>query len=318
MSENKQEVCETSKTNDIRPCKVACISHIQTKSRSSFLDMAETKTTAVVKGNDYGSQVIRRMDELTQVGFTVPADYNYVNAVKASMMALVDVKDKDKRPALEVCTPASVQQALFVMATKGLNVAKKQGYFIVRGTKLCFQESYFGKVLQAKRIFPNWEPLPRVIYEGDDFSFQTDPETGRRTLLKHEQTLQSLDNTFVGAYLYLPCKDGGQDLYVMSRKMIMAAWSKSDSKSLTTHNQFSDKMVCKTIVNSGCNMIINSTPELAMMADDEFESEHTQIDVPSHEIEEIKPDEVPVAEVVEAPKTKESPNIEPMIIGDDF
>lgn len=287
-------------------------------SKNNTIDMAETKNTAVVKGNDYGSQVIHRMDELTQVGFTVPTDYNYVNAVKASMMALADVKDKDKRPALEVCTPASVQQALFVMATKGLNVAKKQGYFLVRGTKLCFQESYFGKVLQVKRIFPDWTPQPRVIYEGDDFSFQTDPKTGRRTLLRHEQTLQSLDNAFVGAYLYLPCKDGGQDLYVMSRKMIMAAWSKSDSKSLTTHNQFSDKMVCKTIVNSGCNMIVNSTPELSVMADDEFESEHTPIDVPSHAVEEIKPDEVPVAEVVEAPKQKETTKSETMIIEDDF
>lgn len=272
--------------------------------------MAENKTTGLVK-SDYGTQVIKRMDELTQVGFTVPKDYNYVNAIKASMLVLADLKDRNGKPALEVCTPVSIQQAIFKMSQKGLSAANKTCYFIVRGNELCCDESYFGKVLQVKRIYPNWEPCPRVIYEGDDFAYETDPKTGRRKLIRHEQSLASLDGNFVGAYLYLPCADGGQDLYVMSRKMIMNAWAKSMNKSQTTHNQFTDKMASKTIINSGCNMIINSQPEYSAIAEDpDFVEAHQPVDITAQEVVEINPDEIPVAEVKETPKEPETAKIE--------
>lgn len=272
--------------------------------------MAENKTTGLVK-SDYGTQVIKRMDELTQVGFTVPKDYNYVNAIKASMLVLADLKDRNGKPALEVCTPVSIQQAIFKMSQKGLSAANKTCYFIVRGNELCCDESYFGKVLQVKRIYPNWEPCPRVIYEGDDFAYETDPKTGRRKLIRHEQSLTSLDGNFVGAYLYLPCADGGQDLYVMSRKMIMNAWAKSMNKSQTTHNQFTDKMASKTIINSGCNMIINSQPEYSAIAEDpDFVEAHQPVDITAQEVVEIKPDEIPVVEVKETPKEPEAAKIE--------
>lgn len=263
----------------------------------SFIYMAEDKTTAVVKNNDVGGQVIARIEQLCQVGFVMPKDFNYVNAIKASMMVLQELKDKDGKLATEVCTPVSIQQALFKMCVGGLDASKKQCYFIVRGTQLCYQESYFGKALQVKRIFPNWEPLPRVVYKGDDFAFTTDIKTGRRVLLRHEQTLESLDADFVGAYLYLPCKDGGQDLYVMSKREILAAWSKSSSSQQLTHKTFPVKMIGKTVVNSGCNMIINSTPELADVADEEFAEQYQPIDIPAHEVQEVNVDEIPVAEL---------------------
>lgn len=264
--------------------------------------MAEQKTTAVATRTDVGSQVIARIDELCQVGFVMPKDYNYVNAIKASVLALQDVKDRNGRPALEVCTPTSIQQALFKVAVKGLDASKKQVYFICRGDQLCADDSYFGKVLQVKRIFPDWEPLPRVIYEGDDFAYETDPKTGKRRLLRHEQTLASLDGNFVGAYLYLPSKDGVPDLYVMSRKMIMNAWQKSANKSLSTHTQFTDKMVGKTIVNSGCNMIINSSVDNSASAEDEdFAESHQPIDVQATDVTEINPDEIPMSDPKPAP-----------------
>ena len=65
--------------------------------------------------------------------------------------------------------------------------------------------------------------------------------------------------------MYLP--DG--ELYIMSKKQIFTAWSKSSSREQTTHKQFDEKMVQKTLVNSGCNMIINSTPEYQMGMDEE-------------------------------------------------
>lgn len=217
-------------------------------------------TQAMVK-KDIGTQVIDRVSTLCDAGFTMPKDFNYVNAIKSSMLALAEVQDRNKKPALEVCTPASVQTALFEMCTKGLDVSKKTAYFIVRGNKLCLHVSYFGHILMVKRLFPNWSPVAHTIREGDVFEYAIDPETGKMKLTKHEQKLANLDNDFIGAYMYLPCSDGTQELYVMTRKQIMKAWSKSSSQSLQTHKDFDEKMALKTIINSGCTKIINATPD---------------------------------------------------------
>ena len=46
----------------------------------------------------------------------------------------------------------------------------------------------------------------------------------------------------------------------------MASWSKSRSGGATA-KQFPEKMAIKTLVNSGCTMVINSTPSQSNIAD---------------------------------------------------
>ena len=224
--------------------------------------MAEAKKTT----SNVGTLVLNRVDEMCKIGFTMPKDYNYVNAVKATMLKLPEAKDKNGKPALEVCTPSSIQSALFSMVVKGLDVSKNQAYLVVYNDKLQLQESYFGKVLQVKRIFPEWEPRPNIVHEGDTFKYAVNPETGRRELVEHTQSLENLDKPIVGGYIYLPCADGGKDLYCMTYKQIVASWSKSRSGGATA-KQFPEKMAMKTLVNSGCNIIINSTPSQSNIAD---------------------------------------------------
>ena len=224
--------------------------------------MAEAKKTT----SNVGTLVLNRVDEMCKVGFTMPKDYNYVNAVKATMLKLQDVKDKNGKPALEVCTPSSIQSALFSMVVKGLDVSKNQAYLVCYGEQLQLQESYFGKVLQVKRIFPEWEPRPNIVHEGDTFKYTVNPETGRRELVEHTQSLENLDKPILGGYIYLPCADGGKDLYIMTIKQIIAAWNKSRSGGATA-KQFPEKMAMKTLVNSGCTMVINSTPSQSTVAD---------------------------------------------------
>ena len=224
--------------------------------------MAEAKKTT----SNVGTLVLNRVDEMCKVGFTMPKDYNYVNAVKATMLKLQEVKDKNGKPALEVCTPSSIQSALFSMVVKGLDVSKNQAYLVCYGQQLQLQESYFGKVLQVKRIFPDWEPRPNIVHEGDTFKYKVNPETGRRELVEHTQSLENLDKPIVGGYIYLPCADGGKDLYCMTYKQIVASWSKSRSGGATA-KQFPEKMAMKTLVNSGCTMVINSTPSQSSFAD---------------------------------------------------
>lgn len=225
--------------------------------------MAEQNKNAVAvkqQSANVGDQVIARINQLCETGFTMPKDYNWVNAIKMSMLKLQDVKDRAGKPALQVCKPNSVTSSLFKMATQGLNLALNQCYFIVYGDELVMQPSYFGKVLQVKRIFPDWEPYARTIREGDVFEFEIDPKNGHKHLIKHEQTLETMDKPFIGAYVILPTKEGDGDLYVMTKKQIVSAWAKSSSKEHATANQFDEKMATKTVINSGCNMIINSTP----------------------------------------------------------
>ena len=224
--------------------------------------MAEAKKTT----SNVGTLVLNRVDEMCKVGFTMPKDYNYVNAVKATMLKLQDVKDKNGKPALEVCTPSSIQSALFSMVVKGLDVSKNQAYLVCYGEQLQLQESCFGKVLQVKRIFPEWEPRPNIVHEGDTFKYTVNPETGRRELVEHTQSLENLDKPILGGYIYLPCADGGKDLYIMTIKQIIAAWNKSRSGGATA-KQFPEKMAMKTLVNSGCTMVINSTPSQSTVAD---------------------------------------------------
>ena len=225
-----------------------------------------------------GEQVISRINALCEAGFTMPKDFSYVNAIKMSMLKLQDVKDRNGKQALEVCTPNSIQTALFKMVTKGLNAALSQGYFIVRGDQLCFDESYFGKILMVKRIYPDFEAVPVVIREDDVFEYGIHPESGKKYVIKHEQKLENIDKPFVGAYMYLP----NGELYVMTKKQILTAWSKSANKSLTTHKEFDEKMIGKTIINSGLNKIINGTPEYNVA---EMEQESQSDNAPNTAIE---------------------------------
>ena len=105
-----------------------------------------------------------------------------------------------------------------------------------------------------------------LIHEGDSFEYAIDPETGRKKVLKHEQKLENIDKAIIGGYLYIPCADGGKDLYIMTAKEIAAAHSKSRGGG-AVHKQFSTKMYSKTLVSSGCNYILNSTPSQSNIAD---------------------------------------------------
>lgn len=205
---------------------------------------------------------IATISSYIEKGLVLPQNYNYVNAIRASIMTIAEMRDRDGKTPFEKCTRVSIQTALVNMAQKGLDVSKGQGYFVVRGDRLLFAKEYHGVTTQIQRMFPNYTPNPRVIYAGDEFEYETNPMTGRRRLVKHVQKLENLDNDFVGAYLYTPCNDGGTDLYIMTKKMIEEAWKQSSNTGLSVHKRFTDKMVCKTIINSALSPIINSSDSL--------------------------------------------------------
>lgn len=272
--------------------------------------MAEIKETS----KNVGDLVISRVEQLSKAGLRLPKDFDATTAIKMSMLKLAEIKDKNGKSVTEACTSTSIQSALFKMCCYGMNLAMGQCYAIIRGTTLCIDPSYFGKVLMVKRIFPEWEPYPQVIRQDDKFEYGTDAATGRKYLVCHEQKLENIDKDFIGGYIVLPTKDGKGTLYIMTAKQIKTAWAKSSSREMNVHRSFDEKMIGKTLINSGCNMIINSTPDYQMMEENEditrsdsdatrqIEPEYATFEEVQDEVPADKPKEVAYKEQADAPK----------------
>lgn len=252
-------------------------------------------TKQVAVRNDIGDTVIARINELSTHGLTMPKDFSAPTAIKMTMLKLAELTDKNGKPALEVCTKESIANALFKMCLKGLNCGLDQCYATVKGNKLCIDPSYFGKVLMVKRVYPDWNPKAHVIREGDEFEFEINNENGLTKLISHKTKLENMDKDFVGAYIYMPTESGELDLYVMTARQIRAAWAKSPTQQ-GTHKAFDEKMVSKTIINSACNMIINSTPSIN--AGDDIQDNDNVVDAEYEvfEEEENKPQQIAPAQ----------------------
>ena len=52
--------------------------------------MAEVKKTV----KSVGDIVLSRVNEMSEAGFTLPADHNPTNAIKASMLVLQEIKER--------------------------------------------------------------------------------------------------------------------------------------------------------------------------------------------------------------------------------
>ena len=62
---------------------------------------------------------------ITSGELRLPADYSPENAMKSAWLMLQETVDRDKKPALQVCTRESVYNALLGMAVQGLKPRQK-------------------------------------------------------------------------------------------------------------------------------------------------------------------------------------------------
>lgn len=220
--------------------------------------------------------VAKRVAALERGGeLHLPADYSPQNALKSAWLALQEVKDRNDKPALEVCTRPSIMNALLDMVVQGLNPAKKQGYFIVYGKQLVFQRSYFGSMAVAKRVDDRIADIvAEVVFKGDEFEYEIN--RGRKRVVKHKQTLESVDSgEVIGAYCVVYGFDGEEIATdIMTYKEIQNAWKKSKTKPITdqgtlkpgsTHAQYLREMCKKTVINRACKPVINSSSDRLLM-----------------------------------------------------
>lgn len=247
--------------------------------------MSKENTLALMK-KDVVDVVTERVRKFMEHGeLDLPPNYSPENALKSAWLILQSTQDKDKRPALEVCTKDSVANALLDMIVQGLNPAKKQGYFIVYGNKLVFQRSYFGSMAVAKEAAGARDIYAQVVYKGDEFLYEIN--RGRKKVLKHVQNIDNVDPAnIIAAYCVIEFGDERPDYTeIMTINQIRKAWSKSKmnpDKEGSTHKEFPDQMAMKTVINRACKAYINSSDDSNLLLKRHFnrtDEELTELEV---------------------------------------
>lgn len=240
--------------------------------------------------------VLSRVSQMQESGgLVLPPDYNAGNALTSAYLKFKETKTKDGRPAEEICTPASVANAFLDMVVQGLTPAKNQCYFIVYKDQLTLQRSYLGTVAAAKRLGGVQEVFAQVVYKGDEFAFEVDPETGKRKITKHEQSLDSIEGGEIrAAYATLVLKDGEVYQEIMTIGEIKKAWNQGQTNGASpAHKNFPQEMAKKTVINRACKLFINTSTDAELVVeafnkttanDRSFEEEAPIIDVAAEDI----------------------------------
>jgi len=199
----------------------------------------------------------------------LPPNYSPHNAMKSAWLILQNTVDKNKKPALQVCTRDSIANSLLDMVVQGLNPAKKQGYFIVFGNQLVFLRSYFGTMAVTKQVTNAKDIYAEVVYQGDEFEYKI--ERGRKYVTNHAQKLENVDkNNIVAAYCTIVFDDRPEYTEIMTMDQIKQAWKKSQmyrENGNGTHQQFTEEMAKKTVINRTCKAYINSSNDSSLVLD---------------------------------------------------
>ncbi len=239
----------------------------QQASQPSNVPTSQSATALKRFQEETADMVLTRVEAMTEAGeLILPANYHAGNAVKLAWLYLQTVKDRNDRPAVDVCTRESICNCFLEMVIKGLSVAKKQCYFIVTGNQLSFWEDYRGKLMRAKRDTDIADVFPQVIYEGDKFAYSVD-ERGQYQLESHETSLNNIDiDKIVGAYAVVVKKDGSRHIEVMTMAQIRNSWQQGAARGQSgAHKNFTDQMCKKTVIARACKV------ELGAAEDDEEE-----------------------------------------------
>jgi recombination protein RecT len=207
----------------------------------------------------------------TNGGLKLPPDYSAENAVRSAWLILQEVKNTSNQPALQVCTPASIANAMLNMVLQGLNPVKKQCYFIVRGSQLCMDRSYIGTIAIAKRVAKVQDANANVVYQGDEFEYEINTVTGKKKVTKHIQKLENIDiNKITGAYVTIVPNEGETFSEIMTMAQIRQAWMQGAAKGGSpAHKNFPDQMAMKTVTSRGLKIAIGSSDDSGLYDDDE-------------------------------------------------
>jgi recombination protein RecT len=240
-------------------------------------DIAPAKQLSVVE--TVNRQVAALVDR-NSIHF--PKDYDVANALAHAKLALANVQSREGKNVVDangrptgVCTEASMVNAVFDMCVQGMNIGKKQGYFIVYGNQLAWQRSYFGDEALAIRVKPGIVPYGDVIYEGETFvPKKVMTKHGLITVVEKHELLwpRDLSKPIVGAYKGAVFTNPGtgelEDLGIelMGIEQIRKSWEKSKTigpKSF--HNEQPDQACNRTVTRRWSKPIINTSNDVLLL-----------------------------------------------------
>lgn len=219
--------------------------------------------------NSFIDGLSKQLNAKVANGMVFPSDYNVTNALMGAYLTLKETVDKDGKPLLETCTQISIANSLMDMATLGLSVQKKQGYFIAYKGQCQFQKSYFGNMTIARR-YGMKEVNAEIIYDGDEFTYSI--VDGKKEFGGHKQNFMSIDTgKILGAYAVVTMTDGTKYLEVMNINQIKQAWQQGYGykENGGTHQKFADQMAKKTVINRAMKQIINTHGDAFVQEADE-------------------------------------------------
>lgn len=285
--------------------------------------MSNQNQLAMVKKDtvDIVAAKVKEFQESGELHF--PANYSPENAMKSAWLILQNTLDRNKKPALEVCTKDSIANSLLDMVVQGLNPIKKQGYFIVYGNQLTFQRSYFGTMAVTKRVSGAKSIDAAVIYDGDEVEYEM--INGRIKNLQHKQKFGNIDKEkIIGAYCIITLKENDIYTELMTIDELRKAWSKAQfwskeqdvEKKGSTHDEFKQEMAKKTVINRACKKFLNSSDDGSLTMqhinreDDVSEEAQVRAEINENanaeviDVEPIQPDKV---EIIDAEPIEKEP-----------
>src|SRR5690625_4978832 len=225
--------------------------------------MSNKNEVAIIQ-KDITDSVNGSLARLQDDGLTLPPNYNASNALKSAFFRLQQVQDRQKRPALEVCTTESIANSLLDMVVQGLSPAKTQCYFIVYGTELQMSRSYFGTQAVLKRLTNVKDIWANVIYQDDVFDYEID--RGREKLVEHKTAFENRDKEILGAYAVNQTAEDEELLTVMTRKEFEASWSQSKTGQ-AVHKKFPQEMAKRTVINRAAKAYINTSDDSDLLVE---------------------------------------------------
>ena len=250
----------------------------------------------------------------------VPKDYSPENAVTLAWMIIKDTKAGKAagyKPALEVCTPDSIKEAMFKMVAEGLSPLRNQCYFIIRGDKLCYHRAASGSEALAKRYSGIKRVDVQLIYEGEEPVFEI--KNGIMTVLEHKRGDRT-GKAIKGGYAVVTEEDGTEVAIDMTIDEIKQAWEQGEvygKFETSAHTKFEGEMAKKTIKQRACKPYITGADDSRIIEDDDSRyvpGSGDEEEVQYAEAMEIKAEEVKeeIEEVKEEPRqVKSKKTVEP-------
>jgi len=221
----------------------------------------ENNSEVSITPKNLGDQVSNIMSKYIERGLTLPADYNVENAVISSFLTI------QQDPKLFGCTKTSIVSALIDMATMGLNVSKKQAYFVPYGGELKLSPSYFGAITSIKRINGVVDIVADIIYEGTEYELGVNELGGDTITITKPCPLDKRQGDKIVAAWGKVILDESvfgrkEHTCIMTMEQIKASWNQGAMKGNSpAHKNFPDQMARKTVINRTCKDFVNSAKD---------------------------------------------------------